>query len=324
MKLGLLLQAVDHPREFPGLVREVEAMGFDHVLVADSSLHARDAYPYLTLALAGSERLLVGSGVTHPFSRHPGVTANAMSTLAQLSGGRAVLGIGVGDRPLHELGLRSAKRATLREAVNACRGLTAGESVTCENGGFTLRDAHLRFPPEAPVPVWIAASGPLTLSLAGEVADGVLAQIGLTPAHVEFSLGRVREGAAAADRQPPEFGVVMYGAIGEDRARARSESRHIAAWFAQTAPVHCELAGVDPELVARIREAYSGGELHEADDAAALVTEEMVDRLTIAGTPAEVRGRLEELEAAGVQRFTYMPMGADRWAGVRSLANAMA
>jgi 5,10-methylenetetrahydromethanopterin reductase len=324
LKLGVLLQAVDPPTDFGSLVTEVEERGFAHLLVADSSLHARDVYPYLTIAAMASEELLVGTGVTHPFTRHPGVTANAIGTIAELSCGRAVLGVGVGDRPVRELGLTPAKRSTLHDAVETWRSLTAGAAVSRDHRRFALRDARLAFPPASSVPVWIAASGPRTLALAGEIGDGVLAQIGLTPRHIEFALDRVREGAGGAGRPPPEFGVVAYGSVAPDRARARDESRYIAAWFAQTAPMQCELAGVNRQLVARIRRAYRGGELHKADEAARLVSEEMIDALTIGGTPDEVATRLGEFEALGVDRVTYMPMGEDRWGSIRAFAGALA
>lgn len=320
MKVGILLQAVDPLGEFAARVQEVEALGFDHLLVADSGLQARDVYPYLTVAVENSRRLLLGTGITHPHTRHPATTANAIATLADFSHGRIVLGIGTGDRVVWPLGAKKATLTTLRVMVDACRRLLAGDVVDLDGTSFSLVGAQLRFRPSVDVPIWVAGSGPKVLELAGKIGDAVIAQIGLTTRHVEWALERVRQGAEASARPVPEFGVIGYGSIDPERKKARDESRYIAAWFAQTAPYHCELADVEPALISDIRQAYGGGELHDAHSAAALVTESMLDRLTLSGTEDEVGGRIEELRANGVQRVTFMAMGSDRWASIRRFA----
>src|SRR5215472_17348963 len=103
---GVVLQGVDPPREFGGMVEEIEGLGFDHLWLTDSSLHVRNCYAYLTLAAARSSRLMLGTAVTNPITRHPAITASAAATVDELSSGRMILGIGAGDRPLFALGSR--------------------------------------------------------------------------------------------------------------------------------------------------------------------------------------------------------------------------
>ena len=146
---GVVLQGVDPPGEFRGMVGEIESLGFGHLWLTDSSLHARNCYAYLTLAAAASSQLLLGTAVTNPATRHPAITAAAAATVDEISGGRLTLGIGAGDRPLLALGLRPSPLATLEAAIDAIRLLWRGEEVDLSSAGFSLSSAHLRFPAPA-------------------------------------------------------------------------------------------------------------------------------------------------------------------------------
>jgi len=322
---GILVQAVDDPPAFTSLVAAAEAAGADHFWVADSSLHGRAVWPYLTLAAGASERILLGPGITHPVTRHPAVTANAVAALDEISGGRAVLGIGAGDRPVLELGLRPAPVRVLEKAIGLIRALLAGETVTRDDGAFPVAGARLVRPPDRRVAVVVAASGPKTLRMAGRVADGVLVQVGVHPACVRLALDDIAAGAREAGRDPAEIDIslMVYGSIRDDPERARAESRHFAAWIPQTVPRYCPAAGIPDADVARVREAYGGGELMKADAAASTVTDQMIDAFTLAGTPAECRDRIAALTEIGIDHITFFPMGDDRRGGVARFAAAM-
>ena len=79
--VGVTLQGVDKPEVFREHVRFLDTRGFTHLWITDSSLHARCVYAYLTLAALHSERLFLGTGVTHPYTRHPAITVNAIATI---------------------------------------------------------------------------------------------------------------------------------------------------------------------------------------------------------------------------------------------------
>src|SRR5690348_10458675 len=210
---GVVLQGVDTPQEFGRMVDEIDSLGFDHLWLTDSSLHARNCYSYLTLAAARSSRLLLGTAVTNPLTRHPAITAAAAATVDEVSGGRMILGIGAGDRPLLALGLRPSPLATLEAAITAIRQLWAGEQADLDAPGFTLSGAHLRFPARPDIPVFVSASGPRTLELAGRAADGVILLVGLFPEALEWAVAQVERGARAAGRARPHVAVFAYGAI---------------------------------------------------------------------------------------------------------------
>src|SRR5438874_1181561 len=165
MRYGVTLQGRDDPRTFAETAAWIESLGYDNLWITDSSVHAGDVYVYTTLALRATSRLVVGTAVTNPLTRHPAVTANAFRSLHQLAPARVVCGIGVGDRPLHALGLPSAKLATLAEAIEAMRRLWRGETVTARVGPHRLESAHLASA-VGEIPVYVSASGPRALELA--------------------------------------------------------------------------------------------------------------------------------------------------------------
>src|SRR5436190_8025469 len=165
MRSGVALQPVDEPLVFESAVEEIESLSFDQLWLTDSSLHARNVYAYLTLAARHSQRLLLGTAVTNPITRHPAVTATAAVTVDEISGHRFALGIGAGDRPLLALGSKPARLAQLEASIDAIRQLWTGEHVSMEAPGFTLDDAHMRGVGRPDIPIYISASGPKTLEL---------------------------------------------------------------------------------------------------------------------------------------------------------------
>lgn len=317
--------AVDPPDRFVELVRIAEAAGFRHLWVCDSSLHARDVYAYLTLAATSSRRLRLGPNCTHPYTRHPAINLNAMATIQELSGGRAVLTLGAGDRPTIELGHRIAPVAVVREMIETIRALQGGGSVTREGATFRLRDARLAVPLATPVPIYMAATGPRMLELAGAAADGVLFMSGVYPPCVRFALEHVAAGARAAGRDVAalDVGSTICGSLRDDRAAARRECTSMAAWFPQTAPRYAEIAGVPPATIEKIRAAYAGGHFDRAAEAFQYVTDEMVARFTVCG-PAEVWiERISAVIASGVRHVNIFLLSGDRLAMIEAIAGTV-
>jgi 5,10-methylenetetrahydromethanopterin reductase len=321
-KAGVVLQGVDSPAEFCGMVEEIEELGFDHLWLTDSSLHARNCYSYLTLAAGRSSALLLGSAVTNPATRHPAITAAAAATVDEISGGRMVLGIGAGDRPLLALGLRPSPLATLEAAVTGIRRLWRGEEVDLQARDFTLNGAQLRFPARSDIPVFISASGPKTLELAGRLADGVIALVGLFPEALEWAVAQVERGARAAGRPRPEVAVFAYGRIDEEEETALASARSIAAWFPQTAPHICDLAGLPRGLADRVRAGYRGGEFQEAAAAAAELPDEFVRKVALAGNGKRAAAQIRAALDAGADSVHVFPLGARRMDTVRAFAQA--
>jgi 5,10-methylenetetrahydromethanopterin reductase len=320
---GVALQGVDPPADFAAMVREIESLGFGHLWVTDSSLHARNCYVYLTLAAVNSSRLRLGPAVTNPVTRHPAITAAAAATLDELSAGRAILGIGAGDRPLLALGRKPCAPAGLADAIEAIRALWSGDEVTLTAPGFALDHARLRFGARPGLPIFVSASGPRTLELAGGLADGVILLVGLFPDAVTWALEHIDRGARAAGRPRPHTALFAYGAISDDRAAALAAGRSIAAWFPETAPHLCELAGLPADIAAAVRARYAGGEFQEAETAAGLLPDSFVRRMALAGDAREAGERIRAVTEAGVDSVHVFPLGADRMATIRAFAGLM-
>jgi 5,10-methylenetetrahydromethanopterin reductase len=317
---GVVLQGVYEPTVFESMVEEIESLGFRHLWVTDSSLHGRNPYAYLTLAARRSRTLLLGTAVTNPLTRHPGITAAAAATLDDISGGRMILGMGAGDRPLLALGMRPASLKALGDAIAAIRALWRGDHVTVETSSFRLDDAHVRFDARSDIPVYISASGPRTLELAGAVADGVILLVGLFPDAVGWALEHIDQGAATAGRQRPAVTVFAYGRIAEDEAAALADARSIAAWFPQTAPVVCRLAGLPEDLVRHVRSRYAGGEFQEAAAAAEILPADFVRKVALSGNGERTRAQIRDVLAAGVDGVNVFALGGERMATIRSFA----
>jgi 5,10-methylenetetrahydromethanopterin reductase len=328
LRSGVALQPVDDPVTFTAMTREIEDLGFDNLWLTDSCLHARNCYAYMTLAALSSSRLMLGTAVTNPLTRHPAITASAVATLDEISGGRAILGIGAGDRPLLALGLKPSPLVELEEAIKAVRALWSGMHVDLEAGSFSLKDAHMRFKTRPDIPVFVSASGPRTLELAGRVADGVILLVGLFPEALRWALESIDSGVRAAGvdtggpiaRSRPHVAVFAYGSIDDDPALALERARSIAAWFPQTAPVICRLAGLDDGLVEQVRRVYGGGEFQEAASAAGMLPDEFVRKVALAGDRSEARARIEAVLGAGADSVNVFPLGDQRMETVRNFA----
>ena len=266
----------------------------------------------------------LGTAVTNPVTRHPAITAAATATVDEISEGRMILGIGAGDRPLLALGLRPARLASLRGAIEGIRALWSGAEVTMEDASFALQEAHLRFAARADIPIYVSATGPKTLELAGEIADGVILLVGLFPEALAWALEHVDRGAEKAGRPRPHVAVFAYGAIDEDRSKALDAARSIAAWFPQTAPVICELAGLDPDLIERVHERYQGGEFQEANDAAKLLPDDFVRMVALGGDADHARTRIEAVAAAGADSVHVFPLGDGRMETIEAFARCFA
>ncbi len=311
MRYGVTLQGVYEPAEWVELVKWIEDLGFDNLWITDSSMHAGDCYVYATLALQATSRITVGTAVTNPLTRHPALTANAFRSLVQLAPERVICGIGVGDRPLYELGLPMAKLQTLRDTIDAMRRLWQGETVEGEVGRWRFVSGHLRSPVPEP-PVYISASRPKALELTGEVADGLILLAGLFPEGLAFAREHVARGRAAGGR--PEFDetLFLYGAIADDEAAAVESARSIAAWFPKTAPDYAKLAGMSDELIEAVNSAYEGGEFQHAKEAARMIPDELVKKIAFCGSPATALEKLDWLREAGVGGMSVFPLGQDR------------
>lgn len=302
VELGVALPLQPPLEELVASSREAESLGCSFVWANDDRLQ-KDLFGVLAALALGTERVRLGPGVTNPYSRHPALLAAGIATLDELSGGRAVLGLGAGGTNHRALGVeRRAPVATMRDAIRLVRGLLRGETVTVEGPVVSARDAVLDFePPRPDVPIYVGARGPRMLELAGELADGAIVGNLATVEGWSYARARVRAGAERAGRDPAEVSLVawFYCSLADDPELARDAVRPMVATSLVTSrPILADLGLELPERFAATM-ARLGWSVSEAAvrEAGAVLPAEALEWFSLAGTPAECRARLERLLA---------------------------
>jgi 5,10-methylenetetrahydromethanopterin reductase len=322
VSFGFSVILVDKPNDFIKLAEFVDHSGFDYMWITDSSLHGKYCYCYMTLMATHTKRIKIGPACTHPHTRHPAVSMSAIASVDEISDGRAIMNIGVGADPVIELGFKPAKVAIVREMVETCRRLLTEEKVNYAGQAWTLHDATLRFKTRKDIPIYITASGPKMLELAGEVADGVLFLPGTLPEAVKFAMSHIEIGARKVGRSMKDIDAAWcaIGSVDHDRKRALDASRYLGAWLTTAVPGYAKLVGVSSEFTQRVRDAYAGGHFTEAQAAAALISDDLLQKIALAGTPEEVRARVKSVVELGVNHVEFMEIGSDRMRGAKLFA----
>ena len=208
---GVKISLGIYPNEAPGDIiasaKLADDLGYSTLWVSNSHLLFHEVYTLLGALAVSTKRVRLGTAVTNPLTRHPTVTAAAFSTLSELSGGRASLGISVGDSALKSMNLEVAKMADLEEIVALCRKLLCGEAVSFGEGK-TAQLHHVG----PRVPIYVAATGPKMLALAGRIADGVILMNGVAPELIREAVRIVREGEHAAAREEGSVKIAVWAA----------------------------------------------------------------------------------------------------------------
>jgi 5,10-methylenetetrahydromethanopterin reductase len=295
-----------------------ERLGYDVFWVTDSHLASREAMAMLGALAVSTDRIHLGTGVSHLAGRHPSVIASAMATLDELAPGRIRLGIGVGDSGPTNLGV---PRSTLREleaAVIGIRALLEGRAIDGptsskqpSDGPTSPKQLSLGYvkPRDNPVPIYISGSAERTHRLTGRVADGAL--ISGMPNELRASIESVHAGEREAGRPAGSTRIMLWTtvAVDDDREAARaavrgSVARRALNYFARLSR-QGQLDPDDQHALERLRREHDHAHLWEPEFAD-LVPERWIDRFAIAGTPAEVRVRLEQAVQDGAQEISLI------------------
>lgn len=288
LELGLELMPDMPIAEALETVQTAEQLGYAYCLITDEGfMHD----PYVLLgALARHTRTIRLGPVTNGYTRHPAVTAAALASLQELSQGRALVTlVAGGTMTLAPMGLdRAAPLGVVRETIEIMRRLWTGEAVTWRGQRLALDRAKLAMGAQH-IPIWLAARGPKMLALGAELADGLVLM-------GKADLGPALTLVEAAGAGRPDLPARIY----LDRVICRPEMLTQAAALAaytlvDTPPRMAASLGIGPEAQASIRAAL---ETQGPEAAARLVTEDMLRRLNLCGSP-EACGR--ELRALARQ-----------------------
>ncbi len=321
VKLGIHIPPDGPLAEYARWVREVEPSGFAALGIADSQCLRRDVYPAMTIAALNTKRIMIGPRVTNPLTRHPTVTASCLAAIDELSGGRAFMGIGGGESSVFNAGLPAATIVQIREYALTVRDLLSKGEAMYQGKPCKLSWAHRR------VPIYVAASGPRNLRMAGEIADGVIVGSGLTPEVIADARQRIREGAEAAGRRIEDIDIwwmVIAANVDSDRKAAIREVLSSLAGGARLLMRFGTQGKNIPEryleAMRKLDAAYAPGQhvvRSGAQPNAQLVeslglTDYLADRFSLAGTPDDVLEKIKRCVGAGAGQLWVSNHSVDK------------
>jgi 5,10-methylenetetrahydromethanopterin reductase len=291
MKISLGVYPNQSPAEIIRSAKLAEEIGFDTLWMLDSHLLFREVYTLFGAIGASTSRIRLGTAVTNPLTRHPTVTASAFATLAELTAGRATLGISVGDSALKAMNLDIAKMSTLEDTVRRCRALLAGEEVSFADGEHAKLH-HTSWH----VPIYMAATGPKMLALAGEVADGCILMNGVAPELIQAAIHFLQEGERKAGRPAGTTKTVVWAACHPDPEAVKY---NVARAILRNIPGPID--DLTTKVAGAVKKAYNYAE-HGSAEAhfAGLVPTQLVPRFAFSHGPEHIASQINALEKVGV------------------------
>lgn len=306
------------------LAQLCEDLGYDAIWLPDQTFH-RDPFVALAGMALATQRIGIGLGVTTPFARYPVQIARAIASVDELSNGRAMLGLGAGNKKmfLDKLGVPQKRAAArVRESAVVIRKLLAGDTVTWDSPDLVMHEVKLEFPTRADLPIYVASRAPLMLAVGGEVADGVIAEALFTPGSIHYFKGRVQQGASAVGRDGDSIETVCWQVVDvtDDRAQGIEALRSWAAHIVGASSDEIvERLGITPQVSANIHTAYRNGGQQAA---AQYVTEREVDAVAIVGSAEHCLEKVQGIAAEGVKSLTLLVRGtiADKERTLRQFA----
>lgn len=262
---------------------EAERIGYDYCLVADEGFHP-DIYATLAVIARETERIGIGA-MTNGYTRHPAVTAAALATVNELSGGRALVTmLAGGSMVLSPMGIaRTRPFAVVSDAIDVMRQLWTGEAVTWTGTTASLDSARLGLGPQS-IPIWMASRGPKLLGLAGRSADGAV--ITVKP-DLGAALEIVDAGARQAGRESPTR--VYLGRICYTPEMLEGQRRTLSYVLMDSPRRVLSSLGFDDGQAGVVEQAAATNRPDLVDE---LVSDELLRRYQVAGTPAECSAEL--------------------------------
>ena len=270
------------PRSSEVVAQRAEALGFRDLWVTENTLDhvfCFDPVAVLTYAAAATRKIRLGVSVVVLPAHHPAHVAHQWACLDHLSGGRAILGLGLGRE--HHYGQfeipRERRVRRFREGLELIRALWSEPRVDYRGEIYRLEGGTMMPKPvQNPLPIWFGVGHPNAVRRAGALADGWMGSGGSSIAAFRQSVPILRAALEKAGRDPETFPVSkrLFMAVDERPEVARAE---LHRWFT---------------------EVYHNPEGTDASG--------------IHGTPELVRERLEELAAMGANHLLLNPVSRYR------------
>jgi len=305
-----------------------EQMGFTNAWFVDTQMLASDVYSCMALAAEHTKTIQLGTAVAIAGTRIAPVIAHSIATINQLAPGRVILGLGTGHTAWRAMGMAPVRLETFRHTIEVCRGLLRGEEVEYRDRGRQNRIrfldlAHGYINVHESIPIYVAASYPRALTLAGELGDGLITISILSPEVLKAALTT----AAPKRKLQTSFPVVTIGVScilhpGEARNSPRVLARvgpriavalhygYEAMKQGKPAPAYLQ-PFLTPAYCAyldqRWKEIHATHSrfLHPGEEE--FITPAAIQAMSLTGTREEIIARLKRLDAVGLTQFVISP-----------------
>jgi 5,10-methylenetetrahydromethanopterin reductase len=292
------------------LIREAEDLGYTSLWIAEVS--GPDAFVSLAALAVNTRKAELATGVIPIQIRTPGAMAMGFLTINELSGGRAIAGLGVSSPIIVERwhGASYRKPVTaMRECVTIMRQLfTEGRSKF--QGEVYKSDFKLSMRITAPHPpkIYLAGLNAPMLRLAGEVADGVLMNYS-PPEAIAPMVQHISEGARAAGRDPSavDVGIYIRMCITEDEDKAVDSFRRELTGYAFVDSYNKMFARYG--LAAEFDEVRRLWQLGKRDEAPKAISEASCRKIAVFGNAKAGRDFVARFRAAGITHPVVFPIG---------------
>lgn len=318
LPLGLGFLGYPDLRAMVDAGRRAEERGFESVWVSETRI-TRDAVTGMTALLLSTRTLRVGSAAINVFTRGAGLVAVTWATMAEAAPGRVVLGLGGGSAlPLAQQGLpHDHTMSRMREFTEAIRGAWS------EPAPFSYEGRYVRFEglqpevrPAQPPSIYFCVAGPRALACAAQVADGVVFDAFLPPEYVRRARVALDE-AAPGERYHGELAGALVVSVADTLAEAVAPLRPVLANYLVNFPELARVTGIDGELIDRMRERSTTDGLEAAGR---LLSDELLSRHAVCGSPSACRERVTEYRAAGLELPVLFPLPSSLRATIEELA----
>ncbi len=307
--LGLVLGSAMPPEQLLPAAITADRSGLDELWFSEDCFFT-GGISAAAAALAATERIQVGLGVVSAMLRHPALLAMEVTTMARAFPGRVSAGIGLGVPAwLRQVGRSPRSQiGAMTECVTAVRRLLDGERLDGEGPEYSFAGVALAHPPAHPVPLYMGVAGPKMLQMSGSLADGSVLSVCAGVRYLSWAREQIEAGQAAAGRTGPHR-VVAFAlySVDDDRAKARDEIRGPLSFYlgADGPNAITRAEGISEEVAALLDK---GGR----DLLASNMPQEWLNRLAVAGTPADCADQIASLYAAGADSVALFPVAYGR------------
>ena len=313
--LGVGIDGTTSMAETLTLAKETDALGF-HSFWLSEGYHSRSAVVRATVVATSTAGIQIGLGILSPHTKHPALLAMDAASLDELAPGRVILGVGTVLNALRKHALeRTGATQVVKEAIEITKRFLSGESVQYEGTRFKIPSPGSRLEPHPSrnLPIYVGATGPAMLGLAGQYADGVVFNYPCTPSFVKYAMPFLQEGLKLSGRTVDNFVVAAYllVSVDEDEKKALDVAKRFVAQKLPTR--HSEMlrhAGVSAEEIGLVK---ANVEKLGVARAALELDDALAHKVVIAGTPDQVIMRLRQFLGSGLKLpIIWEIIGPDR------------